>query len=132
VLSRVALVCLLAATAASAEASADVGAPTATLRLKHRVVTKLDPYIEGAYYYASLRRTGFTFLRRFSGARMVLRVPPGRYVLRSYARPCDANCSRLDRPTDGCATKILLRAGTTTRVRVVAHPTSPCRLRVVP
>jgi hypothetical protein len=52
-------------------------------------------------------------------------------VLRSYARPCDGNCSALDPPYDGCASRIMLRAAKTLRVRIVAAAGSPCRLRIV-
>jgi hypothetical protein len=119
------------AAAAASGASATPQTGEATLRLELRVDTSHGFYAEGAYYYAALRRSGFSLLRHFSGSRMVLHVGAGQYVLRSFARPCDGNCSRLDPPTDGCATRISLRAGTSLRIRVVAPPGSRCRLRMI-
>jgi hypothetical protein len=119
------------ATAAFCAAAGAAQAPQATLKLEHRIDGSRGFYVEGAYYYASLRRGSVSIVRRFSGARMTMRVTAGRYVLRSYARPCDGNCGLLDPASDGCSANVRLRAGTTTRIRIVAPPGSPCRLRIV-
>ena len=119
------------AVALAPAASNAVPAPTATIRLEHRVDSSHGFYAEGAYYYAVLRRGSVSVVRRFSGTRMTLRMPAGRYVVRSYARPCDGNCGLLDPPMDGCTARVRLTANATTRVRIVAPPGSPCRIRIV-
>jgi hypothetical protein len=121
-------VALVAGLALAAPAA---GTSLATLRLKLRVDTSRGAYVEGAFNYASLRGRDVSIVRRFSGTRLVFRAPAGRYVLRSYARPCDGTCSRLDPPMDACRTRLTLRAGAMARVRVVAPPGSPCRLRAL-
>jgi hypothetical protein len=57
-----------------------------------------------------------------------LRVPPGRYVVTSYQRPCDATCGYLDPPTDRCTTQITIGSGDDIDVTMKFAPGMGCQL----
>ena len=60
--------------------------------------------------------------------RMGRRLPPGRYVVVSFQRPCDGNCALLDPPTDRCARRVRILSGGLTEVRVTVRPGRGCRI----
>lgn len=104
---------------------------TATLRVTHRIDLKGPLYIEGAIYYLRTERQGRTTTRRLRQPTTTLRLVPGRYRLRSWARPCDGNCNYLDPPTDHCTGTVRLRVGRTTRIRITARAGTPCRIEQI-
>jgi zinc D-Ala-D-Ala dipeptidase len=60
--------------------------------------------------------------------RMSRRLPPGRYRVISYQRPCAGNCGRLDPPTDSCARRIRILSSGLTEVGVTVRPGRRCRM----
>lgn len=87
-------------------------------------------YIEGAIYYLRAERQGRALTRKL-GATTTVRLAPGWYRLRSWARPCDGNCGYLDPPTDRCSAGVRVRAGRTTRIRITARAGTPCKIALV-
>src|ERR687898_967158 len=68
-------------------------------------------YIEGSVSVLRVRDArGTLVVDESSGPRVRWRVrrrlPPGRYRLTSFERPCAGNCSQLDPPTDRCSRRI--------------------------
>jgi D-alanyl-D-alanine dipeptidase len=59
---------------------------------------------------------------------MTRRLPPGRYRVISYQRPCDGNCGLLDPPTDRCVRPIRVLSGGLTEVAVSVRPGRGCRM----
>ena len=104
-----------------------IASPAATLKVALKVDVDGPMYIEGAIYYLRAERNGHAVTKRL-GATTTFRLAPGRYRLRSWARPCDGNCGYLDPPTDRCSATIRLRASRTTRLRITASAGSPCRI----
>jgi hypothetical protein len=105
--------------------------PNAALRITHRLDLTGPLYIEGAIYYLRTERLGRTTTRRIRQPTTTLRLVPGRYRLRSWARPCDGNCNYLDPPTDHCTATIRLRTDRTTRIRITARAGTPCRIALL-
>jgi hypothetical protein len=120
----------LAALVLSCAASGTAAAPSATLKVAHKVDTSGPMYIEGAIYYLRTERLGRAVTRKL-GATTTIRLAPGRYRLRSWARPCDGNCGYLDPPTDRCSAGVRVRAGRTTRIRITARAGAPCRIALL-
>ncbi|HEY1273684.1 MAG TPA: M15 family metallopeptidase [Thermoleophilaceae bacterium] len=91
-------------------------------------------YIEGSYSYMRLRnaRGRVVVEREFRGApvRLRRRLPPGRYRLRSWQRPCDGNCSLLDPPTDVCSRRLRVLSGGRTVVKITVRPGRGCRMAI--
>ena len=116
--------CLAALALAAGTAFAS---PRATLKVALAVDTSGPMYIEGAIYYLRVERNGRAVTKRL-GVTTTFRLTPGRYGLRSWARPCDGNCGYLDPPTDRCSAAIRLRTSRTTRIRITARAGSPCRI----
>jgi zinc D-Ala-D-Ala dipeptidase len=90
-------------------------------------------YTEGAVSFVRVRdASGDTVVRRRvqhkPRFRMVRRLPPGRYTVVSYQRPCDGNCSLLDPPTDRCARRVRILSGGLTDVSVTVRPGRGCRI----
>jgi hypothetical protein len=118
----------LAAIALVAVSASVAATPQATLKVTHRLDMKGPLYIEGAYYYLRTERQGRSATRRLRQPTTTLRLVPGRYRLRGWARPCDGNCNYLDPPTDHCTAAVRLRAGRTARIRITARAGTPCRI----
>lgn len=78
--------------------------PRAGELLVHQTLIGTILYTEGSQGYVAITRPdGTELLRRELGANTtVITLNPGRYGLRSWQRPCDANCSHLDPPADSC------------------------------
>lgn len=55
---------------------------------------------------------------------------PGIYELRSYQRPCNGSCEVLESPSDGCAARLTLEAGSSAKAVLTVRPGSGCRLDV--
>jgi hypothetical protein len=121
----------LAAIALVAVSAGVAATPQATLKVTHRLDMTGPLYIEGAIYYLRTERQGRTATRRLRQPTTTLRLVPGRYRLRSWARPCDGNCDYLDPATDPCTATVRLRAGRTTRIRITARAGAPCRIELV-
>ena len=90
-------------------------------------------YTEGSISYMRVRRErGEVVVRRRVQHRvrfrMRRRIPPGRYVVVSFQRPCDGNCALLDLPTERCARRIRVHSGGLTEVRVTVRPGRGCRM----
>jgi zinc D-Ala-D-Ala dipeptidase len=90
-------------------------------------------YIEGAVSFVRVRdAAGDTVVRRRvrhrPRFRMVRRLPPGRYKVVSYQRPCAGNCSVLDPPTERCARRIRILSGGLTAVSVRVRAWRGCRM----
>ena len=60
--------------------------------------------------------------------RMHRKLPPGRYRVISYQRPCDGNCGLLDPPTDRCARPVRILSGGLTEVAVRVRPGRGCTM----
>lgn len=58
-------------------------------------------------------------------------LPAGRYVIRSYVRPCEAACPALDGPTDSCEVAVDIVAAGSVEVRVDRRPGRPCEASLV-
>jgi len=92
------------------------------------------PYEEGTVSFVRVRGTrGALAVRRRvqhrPRFRMRRQLPPGRYRVISYQRPCDGNCELLDPPTDRCARGIRILSGGLTEVAVSVRPGRGCRMR---
>jgi D-alanyl-D-alanine dipeptidase len=90
-------------------------------------------YIEGSISYVRVRgERGDVVVRRRvqhkARFRMRRRLPPGRYVVVSFQRPCNGNCRRLDPPTDRCARRVRILSGGLTEVHVMVRPGRGCRM----
>jgi D-alanyl-D-alanine dipeptidase len=91
------------------------------------------PYVEGAVSYVRVRDAkGDVVVRRRvrhkPGFRLVRKLPPGRYGVTSYQRPCDGNCGTLDPPTDRCSRRMRVLSGGLTDMRVTVRPGRGCRM----
>ena len=98
-----------------------------------RVLT--GAYIEGSVSFLRVRDARGELVVDESAARRLRwrvgrRLPPGRYRLTSFERPCDGNCSLLDPPTERCSRRIKIIAHGRTGVRATVRPGRGCRLRV--
>jgi D-alanyl-D-alanine dipeptidase len=90
-------------------------------------------YTEGSVSYVRVRRErgelvarrGVQHRARF---RMRRRLPPGRYVVISFQRPCAGNCSVLDPPVDRCARRVRVLSGGLTEVRATVRPFRGCTM----
>jgi hypothetical protein len=56
-------------------------------------------------------------------------LPPGRYRIVSYQRPCDGNCDYLDGPTERCTTVLTIRDAHPARVTFEVTPGAGCVVR---
>ena len=104
-----------------------------TLDFRQALDTSGGTYIEGAVSYVRvLGARGEAVVRRSVmhkvRFRMRRRLPPGRYTVVSFQRPCAGNCDLLDPPTDRCARRIRILSGGRTEVRVVVRSGRGCRM----
>lgn len=90
-------------------------------------------YIEGAFAYVEVTDANGEQVARVEDAEYQLakeiarvQLPAGRYVLRTYVRPCEAACPALDGPTDGCELTVDVIAAGTVDVRVERRVGRPC------
>jgi zinc D-Ala-D-Ala dipeptidase len=60
--------------------------------------------------------------------RMRRKLPPGRYRVISYQRPCAGSCVILDPPTDRCARPVRILSGGLTEVAVRVRPGRGCTM----
>lgn len=95
-------------------------------------------YTEGAVAYVEVSDLDGTQVAsvedpEYRVAKELMRVDlsPGRYVIGTYVRPCEAACPILDAPTDGCELPVDLVAGATIEVRVERRVGQPCRASIV-
>ena len=97
-------------------------------------------YIEGSFGYLRIVRvdTGIvvrkgrvrtanpghtrTLFRRF--------LPPARYRIIAYQRPCDRNCGYLDGPTERCDATVQIRDGRPRSVTLEVTPGGGCTARL--
>lgn len=95
-------------------------------------------YIEGAFAYVEVTNESGASVARVEDpdyhlAKELARIelPAGRYVIRSYVRPCAMACPALDGPTDGCELTVDVIAAGSVEVRVERRPGQPCEASVV-
>jgi hypothetical protein len=101
-----------------------------TLSVRAKYVRSDTVYIEGAYQYLVVKRSGEQVYRERFDKRARLRLAVGRYWVGSYARPCDGNCSNLDAPRDRCSRHVVVRGGETARATVRITVGRPCSIRL--
>ncbi|HZB06336.1 MAG TPA: M15 family metallopeptidase [Thermoleophilaceae bacterium] len=90
-------------------------------------------YTEGSISYVRVRRErGELVVRRRvqhrARFRMRRRLPPGRYVVISFQRPCAGNCSLIAPPVDRCARRVRVLSGGLTEVRATVRPFWGCTM----
>jgi zinc D-Ala-D-Ala dipeptidase len=90
-------------------------------------------YHEGAVSFVRVRGAGgaLAVRRRVKHAprfRMRRQLPPGRYRVISYQRPCAGDCEQLDPPTDRCARRVRILSGGLTEVAVTVRPARGCTM----
>jgi hypothetical protein len=125
-----------------APASHGVGPAPAShgARLVVREARAAEPlYIEGSVgYLRSVDADAGTVVRKGRArtaepgtTRRIFRrvLPPRRYRIVSYQRPCDGNCDYLDGPTERCATIVQIRDGQPARVTFEVTPGVGCVVR---
>jgi D-alanyl-D-alanine dipeptidase len=119
------------ALAALALPAAADGAP-GTLDYRQRLDSSRGVYVEGSISFVRVRdASGDLVVRRRTSRprfRMRRKLPPGRYRVISYQRPCDGNCGLLDPPADRCARRVRVLSGGLTEVRVVERPGRRCTM----
>jgi D-alanyl-D-alanine dipeptidase len=124
----------LATTAALAALAfpATVAAAPGTLDYRERLDASRGVYVEGSISFVRVRDAdGAVVVRRRTARarfRMRRKLPPGRYRVVSYQRPCDGNCMLLDPPVDRCARRVRVLSGGRTEVRVTVRPGRPCTM----
>jgi hypothetical protein len=123
------------------------GAPTATIqpttvdgpdpvpvRITQVVLGQANP-VEGYVSYLRVEPAhgAAVITGRLPGSqRVTLRLPPGRYRLRSWQRTCDGNCSYLDQPTIECARAFTLHRGEPLAATIQVDWTSGCTVVLGP
>jgi hypothetical protein len=126
------LLAAAAVLAAALAAGASAGPPKANLHVTQTLVgTQL--YIEGSIGYVRIRNAPGRMIaaKTFRTARRLdFALPPGRYRLISFQRPCDGNCSYLDPPTDRCARPFQVRRRGSVDATVLLSPGAGCRIRL--
>ena len=111
---------VLALLAVASTAVAAPNAPSGRIHVDYALEGAF--FIEGSYTYFRIEtRDGKLVLkRRFTDEprKLDVRLKPGRYVLVTYERPCDANCNYLDPPAARCETRFRLGSGDRLDLRV--------------
>jgi hypothetical protein len=111
---------------------ATVVAAPGTLDYRERLDASRGVYTEGSISFVRVRDArGAVVVRRRTARprfRMRRKLPPGRYRVVSYQRPCAGNCTLLDPPVDRCARRVRVLSGGRTEVRVTARPGRPCMM----
>jgi hypothetical protein len=140
-LAAIALLSALSGCASSAPA--DLGPPPAIrgAELVVREARAAQPlYIEGSFGYLRIVRLDRGIVVRKGRARTadpghtrtLLRrfLPPARYRITAYQRPCDGNCGYLDGPTERCDVTVAVRDGRPRSVTLEVTPGAGCTARV--
>jgi hypothetical protein len=65
---------------------------------------------------------------RTAGPAFTKRLAPGRYIIKSWLRPCDGNCGTLDDSTDRCQLAVSLGPDQPTDYIVLLTPGHGCRV----
>jgi hypothetical protein len=74
-------------------------------------------YFEGALTYFRVMSSGILVdEKRLNGSAASFTLPPGRYELIGFARPCNGNCSNPSPPENECRMAVTLNAGETLAV----------------
>ncbi len=111
---------------------AGADAAPGTLDLRQAFDTSRGTYIEGSVSFVRVRRTDGELVvgRRVRKPRfgMRRRLPPGRYRVISFQRPCAGNCDLLDPPADRCARPVRVLSDGLTQVRVTVRPGRGCTM----
>jgi hypothetical protein len=82
---------------------------------------------------AASRRIRYPDRRQVIIDRRVPSLPPhGTYILRSFQRPCDANCPMRDPPTDRCDREFALHDGERVTATVRVTPGRHCTITLRP
>lgn len=114
--------------------------PTGTLIVGQSSVADLPGvYTEGATGFVEVYDAAGTLVANgtngdYLGAIELLRsdLPPGKYELRSYVRPCSGAGPCTDPPTDECRLDVAIEPGTEVLVRIVRSVGVPCRAAIAP
>ena len=129
----------IAATIALAGASAtttthDASAATGDVTLLRHERPSPSAYIEGAIqevriFKARSERRVLTY-RFGQNKRHHIRLPVGRYRIRSSTRTCVGTCDRLDPPNFGCKGRFRAQRRKDVTVRISTKVGAKCRIRV--
>jgi hypothetical protein len=128
---RALAIALLLVLVGSASAS---GASGTTLRVTQVRAAGSPLPVEGAIPYIRVSRANGTTVarRRLNMTRKLpfaaVPLAPGRYLLQTWQRDCDGNCSRLGPPTDRCGRWFRIRRGQTVKATVTVTYGSGCRI----
>ena len=91
-------------------------------------------FVEGSVGFVRIERpSGRKVLTRrlpLDDPRITVPLRPGRYRLKSWQRPCDANCGTLDPPTDRCSRMLTIRPGERLRAIIRLNPATGCVIRL--
>ena len=86
-------------------------------------------YIEGSRWHLRVDHRRLSLVDDYVRRPWTRTVEPGRYLIVSYQRPCDGNCSLLDPPTDRCRATVTVPSGRTLRVTIVNRFGPKCSIR---
>ena len=106
------------------------GGDSASVQIdQHFDLDRGTTYVEGSLSYFRLEGPT-TIEQQLTDDGAELELDPGRYVLRSWQRPCDGNCDFLDAPTDRCSAAFEASAGARLRAEIVVRPSAGCVIEV--
>jgi hypothetical protein len=124
----------LAAGSFTAQASARPAARPAGHLVIREVLVGHSRFVEGSVGFVRIERpSGRKVLTRrlpLDDPRITVPLRPGRYRLKSWQRPCDANCGTLDPPTDRCSRMLTIRPGERLRAIIRLNPATGCVIRL--
>jgi len=124
----------LAAGSLTAQASARPAARPAGHLVIRQVLVGHSLFAEGSVGFVRIERpSGRKVLTRrlpLDDPRITVPLRPGRYRLKSWQRPCDANCGTLDPPTDRCSRMLTIRPGERLRAIIRLNPATGCVIRL--
>jgi hypothetical protein len=124
------------APAASVQAPPPVAsAPRGTLDYRQALDTSRGTYVEGAFSYLQVHDSSGRLVvereyRHRPRFRLRRPLPPGRYRVTSFQRPCSGTCELLDPPADSCTRRIRVLPRGLTVVRAAVRPGRGCELAV--
>jgi hypothetical protein len=127
-------VAALAAGSCTAQASVRPAARPAGHLVIREVLVGHSLFVEGSVGFVRIERpSGRKVLTRrlpLDDPRITVPLRPGRYRLKSWQRPCDANCGTLDPPTDRCSRMLTIRPGERLRAIIRLNPATGCVIRL--